>query len=589
MSDVYSVEYSNDTLGDLLSKLARLDRAQNLDEFRGLIPPLLASVGRYTNADRAYVFTWADASRADFVNSFEWCAEGVAPQIGNLQKVPASLLPYWLKSFARDEAIVIPDLEAARETMPAEYEILATQSIRSLIAFPIFTGTELDGFVGVDNPSEASRETLAANILLAVGGHLGSLNENLRARQELESLAEEARRANFAKTDFLRRMSHDIRTPLNGIRGMIEIANRCPDDPDRQQECRDKIWNASSYLLSLVSNVLDMSKLESGTITLERRPFSLRALLDELNSVAAMQAQEKGVNYLVDTAADAKAVTHWNLVGSPIHLKQILMNIGLNAVKYTPAGGFVQVRAEEREFDGTVAMYRFTCTDTGIGMGKEFQPRAFEPYTQEQRSDLRNNAGGSGLGLAIVKALVDRMGGAVSLESAEGAGTTFTIDLAFEVDLAQRSAGLRGAPALSPLAARARETGDAAGKSVLLVEDNELNMEIARFFFEHNGVKVEGVGNGRRAVEAFEASAPGDYDAIFMDVMMPVMDGLAATRAIRALPRPDAATIPIFAMTANAFTDDVRRSLEAGMNGHIVKPLEERKLMDALLGRADNR
>ena len=590
MSSAYSVEYSDDDLGDLFSKLAGLDRVETLVELSRAVDPLLASIGRYAKADRAYIFSWADDDHTMLTNTYEWCAEGIEPQIGNLQHISASDLPYWMGRFAHDQAIVIPDLKAARPVMPSEYEILAPQAIDSLIAFPIFVGKALGGFMGVDNPSEASRDALAANLLLAVSGHLGSLYENLRIRRaleehqrRLEAAVDEARRANFAKTDFLRRMSHDVRTPINGIRGMIEIANHYPDDLARQQECRDKIWKASGYLLSLVSNILDISKLESGDIVLEHKPFSLIDVLNELNVVCEMRAAEKAVSYLYDTEPGSPSVAHWNLIGSPTHLKQVLMNIGANAVKYTPPHGSIRVGVEELGFDGERATYRFTCSDTGIGMSPDFQSHVYEPFRQEQRQDLRNNVGGSGLGLAIAKGLVDQMGGTIGLSSDEGVGTTFTIEIPFEVDL-----GAADEPAETGVPTRPKELpGSAKGElrpdmSVLLVEDNDLNMEIARFFFEQNGVCVTEAYDGQEALETFEKSAPGDFDAIFMDVMMPVMDGLAATRAIRGLDRPDAQTIPIYAMTANAFTDDVRRSLDAGMNGHIVKPLEERKLINAL-------
>lgn len=590
MGSTYSVEYSDDDLGDLFSKLAGLDRVESLPELRCAIDPLLASIGRYTKADRAYIFSWADDSHTMLTNTYEWCAEGIKPQIDNLQHISASDLPYWMDRFMHDQAIVISDLKAARLVMPSEYEILAPQAISSLVAFPIFVGKSLGGFVGVDNLSEASSDALAANLLLAVGGHLGSLYENLRARKaleehqrRLEAAVDEARRANFAKTDFLRRMSHDVRTPINGIRGMIEIANHYPDDLERQQECRDKIWKASGYLLSLVSNILDISKLESGDIVLEHKSFSLLDVLNELNAVCKMRASEKAISYVHGNGDGVPRVAHWDLIGSPTHLKQVLMNIGANAVKYTPPHGIVRVGVEELGFDGKRATYRFTCSDTGIGMSPEFQSHVYEPFQQEKRQDLRNNVGGSGLGLAIAKELVDQMGGTINLSSNEGVGTTFTIEIPFEVDLgaAGEPADI-GAPTRPEELPESTEDGLYPDMSVLLVEDNDLNMEIARFFFEENGVCVTEAYDGQEALETFEKSAPGDFDAIFMDVMMPVMDGIAATRAIRGLARPDAQAIPIYAMTANAFTDDVRRSLDAGMNGHIVKPLEEQKLIDAL-------
>ena len=394
--------------------------------------------------------------------------------------------------------------------------------------------------------------------------------QELEYEKRLAGIAEEAQRASLSKTDFLRRMSHDIRTPINGIRGMIEIANHLADDPQKQQECRQKIWDASGYLLSLVNSVLDMNKLESGTVVLDSTPFDLPRLLAETDAIAEIQAAEHGVHYRVDTAP--RRISHPHLIGSPPHLKQVLLNLAGNAIKYNKENGTVTVSCRELNCDGKTAVFRFSCVDTGIGMSREFQQYAFEPFSQEGRQEVRTLYEGSGLGLSIVKALVQQMNGRLEFSSEEGAGTAFHVTLPFTIDPAP--------PAAAPDSESPHV--DLTGVRVLLAEDNELNREIAQFFIEQSGGTVLPVHNGREAVECFAASAPGEIDLILMDVMMPVMNGYEATRRIRGMPRPDAASIPILAMSANAFQDDIQKSRAAGMDEHLPKPLSTENLLAAI-------
>ena len=406
------------------------------------------------------------------------------------------------------------------------------------------------------------------NVLYVVHEIDARKKRELEYQKKLKETAEEAERANIAKTDFLRRMSHDIRTPINGIRGMVEIANHYENDMEKLKECRAKIWDASGYLLSLVNNVLDMNKLESGNIILEEEKFDLWQLLGELRTVVGIQAIEYGIDFRVDVPE--KKIRHRYLLGSPVHLKQVLMNLATNAVKYNREGGRVNVSCEELSSDDTSAVFRFVCQDTGIGMSEEFQKRAFEPFSQEKK-DARSTFTGSGLGLSITESLVKHMGGTIELRSKENTGTTFTVTIPVKLDQ------------MPPVAEKNRHRNyDIRGKKVLIVEDNELNMEIARFMLEHNGLTVKGVMNGKEAVDTFAGSEPGDYDAIFMDVMMPVMNGMEAAKHIRAMNRPDAKTIPIIAMTANAFKDDIRASAQAGMNEHLTKPLDEKRIIQVL-------
>ena len=389
-------------------------------------------------------------------------------------------------------------------------------------------------------------------------------------KMALERALEEAQRASLSKTDFLRRMSHDIRTPINGIRGMIEIAEHFTDDLQKQKECRDKVWEASGYLLSLVNNVLDMNKLESGAVVLTEMPFDLPQLLNEVNTVAEMQATEHGLYYDVDM--EKQQIAHPYLIGSAPHLKQVLMNLASNAVKYNKENGRVTVWCRELSCDGKTAEFRFACKDTGIGMSKEFQKRAFEPFTQEGRDNARTHYDGTGLGLSIVQALVRQMGGSITFESEEGVGTSFLVTLPFQID-----------PNPQPKPKESvNEPIDLDGVRVLLAEDNDLNMEIATFFIEQHGAKVTTARNGREAVELFANAPQGTFDLILMDIMMPAMNGYEATQTIRGMAREDAKTIPIIAMSANAFQDDIQKSRSVGMNDHLPKPLSTEKLLSAI-------
>ena len=388
-------------------------------------------------------------------------------------------------------------------------------------------------------------------------------------REQLMESAEKAEQANRAKTEFLQRMSHDIRTPINGIRGMIEIANYYKDDPDKQTECRKKIWDASGLLLELVNEVLDMGKLESGEIMLEEREFDLKELLDSVGMVVDKQARERGITIITD----GYPVENRCLLGSPLHLRRLLMNIISNAVKYNRVGGEIRLGCcEKPSADPETAQIEFTCADTGIGMSEEFQKHVFEPFAQE-RNTARSEYGGTGLGMPIAKSLAEKMGGTLSFVSRQGVGTTFTLSLPFRICHAPEK---RNKPK------RLLQTSSIAGLHVLVAEDNRMNMEIAEFVLNVEEASIIKAVNGEEAVRIFADSRPGEIDAILMDVMMPVMDGLEATRRIRAMKRPDARTIPIIAMTANAFAEDRQRAFAAGMDMHIAKPLEGSEMVETL-------
>ena len=386
---------------------------------------------------------------------------------------------------------------------------------------------------------------------------------------KLAKAAREASSANSAKTEFLRRMSHDLRTPINGIRGMVEVGDANADDLQKQAECRSKIWTASGLLLDLANEALDMSRLESGQVDLNLVPTNLVALNCEVRDILERQAEER----LVTIICDQQTLDHPYARVSVTHLKRLLLNIAGNAVKYNRQGGYVRLVCREVEPADGVLVYEYTIADNGIGMSEEFQQHLYEPFCREEQQ-VEGASSGTGLDAPIAKQLVELMGGTMSFTSVLGQGTTFTIRLPFEK--CKRSE--------IPQAVRADAgDGDALqGLRVLLVEDNDLNAEIAQFTLGHAGAVVTHAKDGESAVEMFTASAPYEYDVVLMDIMMPGIDGLEATCRIRALDREDAATTPIIAVSANAFADDRRLSREAGMDAHLSKPVSSQELVEAL-------
>ena len=385
--------------------------------------------------------------------------------------------------------------------------------------------------------------------------------QKLREMNYQESLriaAEKADFANASKTDFLRRMSHDIRTPINGIRGMARIGIDNLNNPDRVMDCFRKILTSSDFLLELVNNVLDMSKLEAGKVEFDHEAFDLRDVLKNAQNIVATQALESGITFVCNTPSGE----HWHLTGSPLNVQRVLQNIMANAVKYNRRGGLVRCTCKETASDEHTATFVFVCADTGIGMSKEFQAHAFEAFTQADKS-ARTTYSGSGLGLAIAKKTVELLGGSISFVSEEGKGTTFTITLPLTIDTSWQEK-----------APEVMEECSIQGARVLMAEDNDLNREIASYMLAERGAVVTEAENGQKAVELFAASKPGDFDIILMDIMMPVMNGLEAAKAIRAMNRPDAASIPIIAVTANAFSDDIAASRASGMDAHLSKPLD---------------
>ncbi len=712
IQELYQIKlHSMDTI---LHQISLMDQVENEQELSEIIHSLLQAIGNYTGADRVYVFDWETDQKDSLSNTFEWCADEVTPEIDNLQAIPVSLMPNWVKRFEDKEVIVIHNLEATKDSEPEEYELLKTQEICSLIAVPIYANHQMNGFIGVDNPDLRQNE-ISITLLSDVGGHLGCVRENLKStvllkkaldeetkkteiisaiatlyvtivqanvnertyellkghdlvqkilgqkgkiddvmerlptafaapegrekyrefldfdtleerlrntnsvsiefmgangewrlsrfivksrdaqgnvvdvlyvarditeeksrelmyQKQLKASMEDAQRANLSKTAFLRRMSHDIRTPLNGIVGMIHIAEKHNNDVVKLQECRQKILQSTDYLQNLINNVLDISKLESGSLVLEHKSFDLAELLSNNLTVVAMSAYENGVRF--EGGVEASTIRHRYLIGSPIHLSRVLMNLSSNAIKYNHFHGTVNVHCEELSDDGNMAVFQFVCSDTGLGMSKEFQKHAFDVFAQEGKQSTTTFSG-SGLGLSIVKDIVELMGGTIELESEENVGSTFTVTVSFEIDhLVENNDSQKDS---------CPQSMDLSGKWVLLVEDNAINMEIAHAILEEEHLNITEAKNGKEALEIFQNSRMDEYDVIIMDVMMPVMDGLEATKAIRELEREDAKKIPIIAMTANAFEEDRKACLDAGMDEHIAKPIDIEKLRAVIL------
>ena len=703
IQELYQIKlHSMDTI---LHQISLMDQVGNEQELSEIIHSLMQAIGNYTGADRVYIFDWETNQKDSLSNTFEWCADEVTPEIDNLQAIPVSLMPNWVKRFENKEAIVINDLEATKYSEPEEYELLKTQEIRSLIAVPIYANHQMNGFIGVDNPDLRHNE-ISITLLSDVGGHLGCVRENLKStlllkkaldeatkrseiistiatlyvtiihanvkertyellkghdlvqkilgqkgkiddvmerlptafaamegrekfreflnfdtlterlrntnyvstefvsinggwrlsrfivksrdtqgnvvdvlyvvrditeeklrelmyQKQLKESMEDAQRANISKTAFLRRMSHDIRTPLNGIVGMIHIAQKHSNDVAKLQECRQKVLQSTDYLQKLINNVLDISKLESGSLVLEHKSFDMVELLSNNMTVVAMSAYENGVRF--EGGVEANTIRHRYLIGSPVHLSRVLMNLASNAIKYNHFHGTVNVHCEELSDDGNMAVFKFVCSDTGLGMSEEFQKHAFDVFAQEGKQSTTTFSG-SGLGLSIVKDIIELMGGMIELESKENVGSTFTVTVPFKIDhLVENNDSQKDS---------CSQSMELSGKRVLLVEDNAINMEIAHAILEEEHLNITEAKNGKEALEIFQNSKLNEYDVIIMDVMMPVMDGLEATKAIRMLEREDAKRIPIIAMTANAFEEDRKACLDAGMDEHIGKPID---------------
>lgn len=415
-------------------------------------------------------------------------------------------------------------------------------------------------------PQKSEQDDHKQIVMLVIRDVSEQKRKEMTYQEDLRVTAEEAERANAVKTDFLKRMSHDIRTPINGIRGLVNVGKKHIHDVDKIEECLDEIMRSSDMLVDLVNNVLNMSKLESGGIQLTEEAFDLQEMLNDVERFVNVQAERKQISLQINSTE----VEHYHLIGSPLHIRQIFQNIIENAVKFNMDSGSVNVVCRELARDENTVELEMVCADTGIGMSEEFQKHVFEAFVQEDTS-ARTTYLGIGLGLAITKKLVNCMDGEISFESERGIGTVFTVKLPVQIDRTYYQLSEKKDPSQVM-----------KGLRILLVEDNELNMEITKYMMTEQGAVVTEAWNGKEAADIYESCESGTFDVILMDIMMPVMNGLEAARCIRASEKADAQSIPIIAISANAFGDDIAQSMAAGMNMHLAKPLEFQKVIEAI-------
>ena len=824
-------------MDEILHKISSMSQAENEKQLDNMTPSILKSIGKYTAADRAYVFEWSSEKKESFKNTFEWCAAGIEPQIQNLQEVPVCLMQNWVETFIQKKNIIIYDLEEIAKETPQEYEILKPQNIHSLIAVPIYTNHKFIGFIGLDNP-DLNQDRMSMNLLSDVGCHMGSVRENLRMmrelmiknrilsglsrdyttafvlnldtdeyefvfnqetnhaqkheelrafsdyvdayastfalpefrdvmRRELDSneikkhfetedeyhfsfetspnaaglscfqahivkeyeegshfaflgfrsideivqkerfykdalqrvnealqhqldmitsalpggvkisnddpeysfkyvsehfaqmlgydtpeelmeasggtitdlahpddleqgiahaleqyskadhyeityrmkckdgswkyiedrghkirkpdgviehwnlildknelvekniALESEKKANKSKSDFLSRMSHDMRTPLNGIIGLMDICMKHPEDRTLVDSSRLKARVAADHLLSLINDTLELSKLENEEAKLAKEDFYLPELLREVETIAQMRADEECIT--IRFMDDHYSIPYPNLIGSSLHVKQIFLNLITNSIKYNHKNGSVDCYLKEEKESDERVLVDVTIKDTGIGMSEDFLKNIFQPFVQADQG-ARSQYKGTGLGMVIVKELLERMDGTIQIDSVENQGTTIHVVIPFEI--AEEPAVVQEMSELPK--------GNLSGCRILLAEDNELNREIAAFLLKDEGISVTEAEDGQQAVECFLKMPEGYYDAVLMDIMMPVMDGYQAARAIRGSGKKDAEMIPIIAITANAFAEDKRKTMEAGMDAHLSKPLNVQELMDTI-------
>ena len=457
--------------------------------------------------------------------------------------------------------------------VPAEYVAVNTQKLVNIVMIIIIafaavfsvTAVFVGWFLLREKQQQELRAEKEANLRLEQYNiQLTKANDEMRRAQEIAVEAlQSAERASKAKTDFLANMSHDIRTPMNAIIGITTLMKNELHQPEKLAEHLDKLESSGRLLLGIINDILDMSRIESGKTTLSIEKMNLPQQISQLDGMIRQQANQHGQTFTVETH-----LQHENVLADPNRLNQVLMNILSNAVKYTPRGGHIRFEAEELPRNEHYARYRFIVQDDGIGMSEAYQKTLFDPFTREERSGT-NKVQGTGLGMAITKSIVDLMGGSISVESATGKGTRFEVVLEFPID-----AEADHAQQVQALPEETEETSTLSGMKFLCAEDNAINAEILEMLLEAKGASCTICSNGQEIVDAFASVKPGEYDMILMDVQMPVMDGLEATRRIRSSENPLGRIIPILAMTANAFLEDMQKSRDAGMDEHLSKPVD---------------
>ena len=591
----------------ILYQLAMIDQTQSEQELQRVIQGVLQVIGENTGATRVVLFESSPAVVHSYSNTFEWCAKGVDSQLAAHQNVSLRARSMWMEAFVKGESVVIDDVENIRKLYPQEYNYMKERGLTSIILSPVFFKDRLSGFIGLENP-KVTQPDLMTQLLALAGGHLGSTREHFRMLELLEKKQEYLRksleekkkekavigyrhiddivreeqqnqknrettlenerlnRENEAKTEFLSRMSHDIRTPMNAIMGLVDIARRNPNDPEKLRECIGKIGTAGKNLQQLVNDVLDITQIEGGEFKIKPDQMDLRYLLSYIRQIFDDMALKKGICFVYEEQGISRTV----LMADELRLTQVYMNLLSNALKYTQEGGTVFFKVQEKEIPGTKKVELVSIIrDTGIGMEKEFMDVMYSKFSRAIDTRV-NKVSGSGLGLSIVKKIVDLMDGKIEVRSVPEHGTTFkvTLRLPYCEEMQEKE--------------EPKEISFDRTIRLLVAEDNDLNYEIEQELLAMHGIRTERACDGEVCVRKVKEAKEGTYDAILMDMQMPVMDGVMAAREIRSLTAPWAREIPIIAITANAFREDVQRCLEAGMDAHLAKPLELEKLLATL-------
>lgn len=556
----------------VLAKVLTLDHSMSEQQLDMQIPQLLEEIGEYTQSDRVYIFDWASLDHRGYRNTFEWCKEGVHSLQKRLQKLSVQMMPCWQKRFEQGDGVLIASIDDVQNEMPFEYEFLQMRGVHTAIAVPIMSQNRLNGFVGLDNP-EIEFGQLTTMLLRDAGKHISYIREHHRTTQKehgqmklLAQAFEEAHKAHVAKSEFLSRMSHDIRMPLNDIIGMMDIGERSYEDVELMRATRVKTTTETNYLMKLLGDALEMCKLQDGSAVLVQEEFYMADVIAEMIAFAQARGEGKKITVAADIAEN---IRYSRVYGSPIHVRQMLEKILTNAIQYNRYEGMVKFKVRIVTQNVARVVYEFTIEDNGVGMESEFIDHIFEPFVQEAM-DVRSSYQGTGLGMTITKSILDLMDGNIRVESRKNVGSTFTVTIPFEKVTRDEFEGNMQ-----------RETvqSNVTNMQILLAEDNDINRDVVKFILEDAGANVHAVSDGYQAVEAYLGAPENTYDVILMDVMMPNIDGLEATRIIRGQKRADARTIGIVALSVNVFAEDVQRTRAAGMNEQLTKPLNTEKML----------
>ena len=556
----------------VLAKVLTLDHSMSEQQLDMQIPQLLEEIGEYTQSDRVYIFDWASLDHRGYRNTFEWCKEGVHSLQKRLQKLSVQMIPCWQKRFEQGDGVLIASIDDVQNEMPFEYEFLQMRGVHTAIAVPIMSQNRLNGFLGLDNP-ETEFGQLTTMLLRDAGTHISYIREHHRTTQKehgqmklLAQALEEAHKAHVAKSEFLSRMSHDIRMPLNDIIGMMDIGERSYEDVELMRANRVKTTTETNYLMKLLGDALEMCKLQDGSAVLVQEEFYMADVIAEMIAFAQARGEGKKITIVADIAEN---IRYSRVYGSPIHVRQMLEKILTNAIQYNRYEGMVKFKVRIAMQNVARVVYEFIIEDNGVGMEPEFIDHIFEPFVQEAM-DVRSSYQGTGLGMAITKSILDLMDGNIRVESRKNVGSTFTVTIPFEKVTRDEFEGNMQ-----------RETvqSNVTNMRILLAEDNDINRDVVKFILEDAGAKVHAVSDGYQAVEAYLGAPENTYDVILMDVMMPNIDGLEASRIIRGQKRADARTIGIVALSVNVFAEDVHRTRAAGMNEQLTKPLNTEKML----------